>query len=109
MALQFTQGDNVILNLSATDGNGNAINITGATFSTQILGAAGAVQTFANAKHAIVSAPLGTFTLTLSAADTNACGQGVGKDLITALTISGNVTYYRGTGILTVFAPIPLQ
>jgi hypothetical protein len=108
--IQFTQGDNAVLSLTAQDALGNPINLTGASFSTQILGANGQpVNVFPNGQHAIVSASLGTFTLTLSAANTTACGLGNTKDIVTAITISGNVTYFRGSGILTVFPPVPMQ
>jgi hypothetical protein len=108
--LSFTQGDNVILNLSATDGNGNAINLTGASFSTQILGANGAGPiTFSNSQHAITSAATGQFQLTLSQTDSANCGIGQNKDILTAITLSGNVTYFRGIGILNVYPPVPLQ
>lgn len=107
MALSFTQGDNVVLNLNAQDGNGNPINITGATFSTQIMGPAGVVATFGNSQHAITNAALGQFTLTLAQADTNNCAAGPNKDIITGITISGVKTTLRGIGILTVYGDVP--
>lgn len=107
--IQFTQGDNAILNLTATDGAGNPINLTGATFSTQILGANNlGTVTFPNSQHAIVSAPAGTFTLTLSQADTLSCGLGDSKDVLTQVTISGAVTHFRGRAILSVAPAVPL-
>ena len=110
MAITFTQGDNAVLQLSAQDGNENPINITSATFQTQILGPNGqAIATFGNSQHAIVNAAAGTFTLTLATTDTAACGIGGGKEIVTAITISGLVTYYHGPGILTVLPAVPLQ
>ena len=111
--ITFTQGDNnVVINLTALDGSGNPINLTGASFSTQILGPnpVGPV-TFGNSQHAIVSAPMGTFTLTLAngGADTASCGVGANKDLLTKITISGAVIYYRAKSILTVYSPVPAQ
>ena len=107
--LAFTQGDNAVLNLTATDGNGNPINITGASFSTQILGPNGqSIATFNNSKHAVVSGPAGTFTLTLGVSDTQSVGVGNNKDVVTAITLSGSVTYFRASGILTVWPPVPL-
>lgn len=109
MGLAFTQGDNAVLNLTATDGNGNPINITGASFSTQMLGPNGsAIATFANGKHSITNAALGQFSLTLGVTDTQSCGVGNNKDIVTAITLSGNVTYFRASGILTVWPPVPL-
>lgn len=108
--LQFTQGDNAVLQLTAQDGNGNPVNLTGASFSTQVLGPNGSpIAVFPNGQHSIVSAPNGTFTLTLAQADTQNCGEGANKDVLTQVTIAGNVTFFRGTGILKVLPPVPLQ
>jgi uncharacterized protein YfaS (alpha-2-macroglobulin family) len=109
---EFTQGDDITLALTATDDQGNPINITGATFATQILGANGSGPvTFPNSQHTIVNAALGQFTLTLGngGADTTSCGLGHHKQIITALTISGLVTTCRGNNLLTVYPPVPVQ
>lgn len=107
--ITFTQGDNAILALTAQDGQGNAINISGASFSTQIMGKAGAgVQTFGNSKHTIVSGISGTFTLTLSPTDTALCGLGVGKEIVTLITISSSQISYHGKNALTVLSATPI-
>jgi hypothetical protein len=108
--LEFTQGDNASLLLQATDDLGNPQNLTGATFSTQILGANGVGPvTFGNSQHTINNAALGQFTLALANTDTPNCGIGTAKEIITTVTISGVVTNYRGVGILSVFPNVPLQ
>lgn len=108
--LSFTQGDQVTLSLTAQDSSGNPINLTSATFSTQMLGANGAGPvTFGNSKHAIVSATLGQFTITLAPSDTQSVGYGGNKDILTQITQSGSPMYIRGVGILTVNPPAPLQ
>lgn len=114
--IQFTQGDNnVVLNLTAQDGLGNPVNLTGASFSTQVLGPnGGSIATFPNGQHVAnpdqVGNP-GKFTLTLanSGADTAACGVGYGKQILTTITIGGAIVTYRGVGILNVFPPTPTQ
>lgn len=106
--VNFTQGDNAILQLTAVDAAGNPVNIAGATFSTQMLGVQGQPVTFGNGQHAIINAALGQFTLTLAQVDTENVNIGSNKDIVTAITIGGNVTYYRGSGILTVNPPVPL-
>lgn len=105
----FTQGDTVVLQLQATDESGNPQNISGATFSSQMLGplAVGPV-TFGNAKHTIVNAGIGSFTLNLTANDSASIGYGNNKDIVTSITISGAQTTYRGVGLATVWPPIPL-
>ncbi len=107
--LQFSQGDVVTLNLNVTDGLGNPINLTGATFSTQILGPTGVIAVFGNSQHTIVTAADGTFTLALSTSDTQACNNGNNKDVLTTVTIGGSPIIYRGIGILNVYPPVPLQ
>lgn len=106
--LSFTQGDQVVLTLYAQDQFGNPVNITGATFNTQINGPNGAgPATFGNSQHAIVNAAIGQFTLTLAATDTPNCGIGANKDIITQITIGGAPQYYQGLGILTVLVNAP--
>lgn len=110
--MQFSQGDNAILTLTAQDGNGNAINLTGATFSTQILGANGStlpIAVFGNSQHTITNSAQGIFTLTLSATDTANCGLGTNKEVVTAITQSGNVIYFHGPNVLTVLPNVPIQ
>lgn len=108
--LEFSQGDQVTLSLVATDDSGNPINLTGASFSTQILGANGVGPVvFLNGQHTIVTAASGIFTLALSVTDTPNCGLGLHKEIITQITIGGAPQYYRGVNLLTVYPPVPLQ
>lgn len=112
LPIQFTQGDTITLPLIATDQFGNPINLTGASLSTQILGAnsIGPV-TFPNAQHTLAnqSTNPGQFSLALAAADTANCGEGANKQIITQASISGAITYYPGINILTVYPSVPLQ
>ncbi len=109
-SISFSQGDTIVINLTATDGYGNPFNLTGATFQTQILGPNGqAIATFANSKHSIVSASLGTYTLTLSSTDTASCGLGSNKEIVTQVTQGSNVIYFHGPNLLQVLPAFPLQ
>lgn len=106
--IEFTQGDNAVITLYAQDEYGNPVNLAGATFSTQINGANGAGPfTFGNSQHAIVNASIGQFTLTLATTDSAKCGEGVNKNIITEITIGGQIQYYQGFGILTVYVNAP--
>ena len=107
--IAFTQGDTATLQLTAQDGNGNPINISGATFTTYILGNEGIVATFPNSQHSIVSASNGQFTLALGTGDTTQCGSGNNKEILTKIVQGGSTVYYRGIGILTVYPPVPTQ
>jgi hypothetical protein len=108
--ITITQGDAPTLTLYAIDGSGNPINLTGATFSTQILGTNGVGPiTFGNSQHAIVNAADGEFTLALASTDTPNLGIGPNKDILTQITIAGKATYYWGRGILQVMPATPLQ
>lgn len=106
--ISLTAGDTAVLQLAATTGAGAAFDLTAATFSTTIRGATGNV-TFANSQHAIVSAGGGTFTLTLSAADTARLLIGPARDIVTKVTQPGSVTYFRGVRVLTVHRSSPLN
>lgn len=110
--IEFSQGDTVTLALLATDDQGIPVSLTGATLSTQILGpnTIGPII-FPNGQHTLgtQSTAPGTFTLALSTANTNACGEGQHKEILTQVTISGAVTYFRGENLLTVYPSVPLQ
>ena len=108
--IQFTQGATAVLNLFATNGNGDPVDLTGAVFTTQVKGPNGEIATFDNSQHAIVgSAANGNFTLTLSTDDTAECGLGRNKDIITKVVQGASINYYRGISILEVFPPEPNQ
>lgn len=107
--ISFTQGDTAILALIAEDGNGNRVNLTGATFQTSIKGANGVVAVFDNSQHMIVDAAEGLFNLELAEGDTAECGEGEFKTILTQITQGSSVLTFRGDGILTVFTPTPLQ
>jgi hypothetical protein len=108
-SIVFTQNDTAVLTLFATDGSGNPINLTAATFSSQILGPGGVPQVFGNSQHAIVSAANGEYTLSLTQANTAACGLGANKSILTTITVGSAIVTYQGMGILTVLAAVPLQ
>jgi hypothetical protein len=112
--IEFTQGDDVTLALTATDDQGNPQNLTGASFATEILGPNPAgPTTFPNGQHTLLNQTTnpGQFTLALAnaGADTGNCGEGSGKQILTTVVISGVSTTYRGVNLLTVYPPEPLQ
>jgi len=108
--LEFVQGNTAVLEFVATDDQGNPQNLTGASFSTQILGANGVGPVvFPNGQHSIVSASAGTFSLSLAATDTPNCGLGLHKEILTTITIGGVIQTYRGVNILTVYNDVPAQ
>lgn len=110
--IEFTQGDTTTLALIATDDQGNPVDLTGMSLSTQILGAnsVGPV-TFPNGQHTIAdqSTNRGEFSLALSAMDTPTCGEGEHKQIITQASITGTITYFRGNNLLTVYPAPPEQ
>lgn len=68
--IKITRGDAITLRFTVYSAPGVVLDLTGATFSTQMMGPGGKVVTYATAKHAIISAAAGTFSLTLTAVDT---------------------------------------
>lgn len=111
--IQFTQGDTALLSLTATDGQGNPVDLTGAVFTTLIKGPNGqAIISFPNSQHTANPDQVGSrgkFVLALSTSGTASCGLGTDKEIITKIVISASTTYFRGVNILEVFPPIPLQ
>jgi hypothetical protein len=106
--VEVTQGDDITFQFTAQDGLGNPVGLTGAMFSTQILGPNGqGVEVFPNSQHAIVDAPNGVFQLTLTEAQSATLGLGANKDIVTQIVIAGKQTSYRGQSILTVWPSVP--
>lgn len=105
--IKITQGDHAVINLTAKKGDGTAHDLTGATFETKIMGSDDAPDTFNDGHHAIVSASAGTFTLTLSTAETAALKLGRGREIVTKITQSGNPIYFHGKEVLEVKPATP--
>ena len=109
----FTQGDDTVLLLLATNDQGVPVDLPGASLSTQILGPNGAGQdVFPNSQHTVDPdqvANRGKFSLALSSTDTGNCGLGQHKQIITEALISGATTYFQGPNLLAVYADVPLQ
>ena len=107
--IEFTQGDTALINLTATDGQGNPFNITSAVFTTFIKGSNGVIASFPNSQHTIVNAALGQFQLALGTGDTTNCGTGPSKEILTQIVQGASTVYFRGPNLLTVNPPVPVQ
>ena len=107
----FTQGDdNFNMTMTATDADGNAVDLTGATFETRLLGTQGRVVSVPNAQHTADADQVtnkGKYTINLLAANTNACAPGDTKDIVTKVTIGTTTISYHGKGILQVLPKDP--
>ncbi len=109
--LRITQGDgSVVFNFTAVN-NSLPVDLTGATFQTQVRGPGGTLVTFPNNQH--VANPdqttnKGKFTLTLSAANTAAISVAEGHEVVTKITISGVIIFFHGRDLLTVDANVPV-
>lgn len=112
--IEFTQGDDVTLELIALDDAGNPFDLTGAQLQTQVLGPNGAgVVTFPNDQHTIADQDTNTgeFSLALGnvGEDTTDCGEGSNKEILTIAVIEAAQTTFRGPNLLTVYPEVPLQ
>jgi hypothetical protein len=101
----------VNLVFTATNDQGVPVNLTGATFSTEINGpnSIGPI-TFGNSQHTANANQVnftGQFTLALANTDTANLGEGINKEIITEVTIAGATTYFRGVSILNVYPSAP--
>lgn len=109
--IKITRGDTALLNLKATNGEGDPVALTGAVFSTKIRAADGTNVTFPNGQHTAnpdqSGAGKGKFTLQLSISDTNELQVGVNHEVVTKVVISASTIYYRGQ-ILTVIQQDPI-
>lgn len=112
--IEFTQGDDITLDLIVYDDDGNPFDLTGATLETQVNGPNGAgVAIFPNGQHTLANQNTnpGEFTLALGnvGEDTTDCGEGSNKEMLTIAVISAAQTTFRGPNLLTVYPEVPLQ
>lgn len=110
--LAFTQGDSVVFNLIAEDGDGNPIDLTGAVFTSYIRGPIGSVVSFPNAQHTANPDQVnftGQFTLALTTTNTSGLEIGNNRQLLTKIVQSPGVTYFHGINLLNILAPVPIQ
>ena len=106
MPLEFTQGETPTLSLTATsDTNGTAVDITGGTFRTVFLKEDGATELeIGSSAHTILVGASGTFTVDLTATETQQIQTGSEKTFFTEITISGNILIFWARKALTVFS-----
>jgi hypothetical protein len=109
--LRITQGDQVTFNLTARSGAGALVDLTSATFSTQISGPNQTVVVFPNSQHTANPDQVnykGQFTLALSSTDTSNLAWGSGLEVLTLILVNGTTpVYFHGPSILTVLQNIP--
>lgn len=109
--LRITQGDDALFFLTCVDGDGNPVDLTGAIFQSFVNEANG---------HGILSIPnnqhfanpdqinfAGQFQLTLNEVNTQACGQGSHKELLTLVTIGSTSVMFRAPNSLQVYLATP--
>lgn len=108
MAVKFTQGDKSTITLTLTDGNGNAVDITGASFESYFLGPNSITVTISNSAHTPTVPASGTLTVALTAAQTASIEDGAGKEIITKVTfLNGDIMHFHGREVLTVYKAAP--
>lgn len=106
----ITQGDTANLGLTAVDGSGNPIDLTGAAFTTYIRGANGVVLTYPNGQHTANPDQTnfkGQYVLALANTDTQNIPFGNNKEIVTLIVIGATQINYRAPNILTVLSPVP--
>lgn len=110
--ISFTINDTAALQFIAQDGNGNPIDLTGASLQTTLLGPQGTLVVFNDSKHSInpdQTGFKGYFTLNLLQTDTAQCAEGENKDVLTQVTQGSSVITYRGIGVLNIYPVTPAQ
>lgn len=109
--LRITQGDgSVVFNFTAVN-NAQPVDLTGATFSTQIRGPGGTIRVFPNDQHTANPDQVlykGKFTLALTKEDTDSLAVGPDHEVLTKITISSVVIYFHGLSLLTVQPNVPV-
>jgi hypothetical protein len=109
--IKITQGDTAVLNLTATNGQGALVNLTGAVFTTQIKAADGTVKSFPNSQHTAnpdqSGSGKGKFTLSLTIIDTDALAVGSNHEIVTKIVQGLSTIYYHGRNQLTVYQKTP--
>lgn len=108
--ITITQGDTATLQLESVVGDAKApLDLTGATFTTEIKKNDGTIATFANGQHtanADQTGHRGQFTLALTSSDTTTLMLG-SREVLTKVVISGVTTQFHGVAILSVLSSLP--
>lgn len=110
--IKITQGDDATLDLTAAVAGGARLDLTSASFSTTVLGAQGVALVYPNSQHTADPDQVnnrGKFILSLASADTLLIPACPNKDIVTKITIGGQITYFRGNGILNVYPTKPTK
>lgn len=106
MSIQITQGDDVTLRLQATNGEGTALDLTGATLTTYLAKTDGTQLEISNGSHTLENQATNTgwFTVSISAALTATLQRGTNQDIITKIVQSGLAMHVHGEEVLTVLS-----
>lgn len=110
--ITISQGDTVTLQLTAANGDGVEVDLTGATFTTQIRSPNGVLLTIPNADHTADPdqvANTGEFTISLTSAQTKALELGRDKEIVTKIVQGGSTIHYHAENILTVLNNFPVK
>lgn len=109
-SLVITQGDQVVISLQTLN-SGLPVDLTGAVFTTTILGPNQTVVSFADGQHTANPDQInfkGWFTLALSGNNTQSLEIFTGLEVLTKVLIGGSVpNYFRGPAILSVLNSVP--
>jgi hypothetical protein len=108
--IKITQGDTALLTFTAKNGEGVAVDLTGAVFSTEVVGKDNEIVNIPNASHTVDPDQVtntGKFVVSLTAAETAAFSAEDGKEIVTEITQGGSVINYRAANILTVYPKQP--
>ncbi len=112
IVLEITQGDTGLFNLKAVNGpDAEAVDLTGAVFETRIKGTEGDVV-LPNENHTAAANQTthrGEFTLAFEDTDSQAMKLGVGKEIVTKITVGASIVYFHGMQVLTVIQKAPVN
>ncbi len=109
--LEFTQGDDIVVQLKAMANKTDAFDLTGATLESSLHGTSGTV-TIDTVDHTVDSdqvANKGVFTVRVRIAATLAFNVATLKDWITKITQGSTVRHVHGIDLVNVYSATPLD
>ncbi len=110
--ITISQGDTPTFQFLAQNGQQRNIDLTGAAFTTSIIGELGDLVTIPDAQHTANADQVGhrgEYTMDVTAVQSSSMVIGENKEIVTRVVQGSSIVFLHGVNILTVLPNVPIQ